>query len=235
MFAQHKAVVGDQVHVVSPEACTLPIFPSVPEVTQLIGRKEIAALWELLKLASFRASSSSSEEAVTTLSGLLQSQSSISINLCYLFNQSAYSVAVFTKDLTLGEVIAEICVTELEEISGETDGTPYYNSAGIGMGLLGLPQPVVQESSHPYTDDVTLTGIFLQIDNLVLLLKLILLFSHRTRRLARSRITPCRIRPPLLHRETTRSSHVVRRNGKSVGHSFRPRVGRLVARSASPR
>lgn len=57
-------------------------------------------------------------------------------------------------------MIAEICVTELEEISGENEGAPNYTCGGIGMGLLGLPQPVVQESSHPYTDDVTLTGIF---------------------------------------------------------------------------
>lgn len=76
MFAQPKAVVGDQIHttIISPEACAMPIFPAVPDTIQLIGRKEIAALWELLKLASFRASSNSSEEAVNSLSGLLQGQ-----------------------------------------------------------------------------------------------------------------------------------------------------------------
>lgn len=77
-------------------------------------------------------------------------------------------------------MIAEICVTELEEISGENDGTPNYFSGGIGMGLLGLPQPVVQESSHPYTDDVTLTGI---VDAVALArpsLELVLLFRQVT-------------------------------------------------------
>ena len=51
----------------------------------------------------------------------------------------------------------EFCVAELEEVSGESTGAHHFNAAGFGVGL-GFPQPIVQESSHPYTDDVTLTG-----------------------------------------------------------------------------
>lgn len=46
----------------------------------------------------------------------------------------------------VAEMLLEICVTELEDVSSD-----------IKSHQL-TPQPVVQESSHPYTDDVTLTG-----------------------------------------------------------------------------
>ncbi len=32
-----------------------------------------------------------------------------------------------------------------------------FNAAEVSVGL-GFPQPIIQESSHPYTDDDTLTG-----------------------------------------------------------------------------
>lgn len=44
------------------------------------------------------------------------------------------------------EMLLELCVTELEDVALNTHS----------MHLA--PQPVVQESSHPYTDDVTLSG-----------------------------------------------------------------------------
>ena len=53
-------------------------------------------------------------------------------------------------------LLTELCVAELEEVTGESNGIHQLNS-GLGLGL-GFPQPVVQESSHPYTDDITLTG-----------------------------------------------------------------------------
>jgi E3 ubiquitin-protein ligase HERC2 len=56
------------------------------------------------------------------------------------------------------ELLTEFCVAELEEVSGEGTGIHHFNAAGFGVGL-GFPQPIVQESSHPYTDDVTLTGL----------------------------------------------------------------------------
>lgn len=61
------------------------------------------------------------------------------------------------KDSTVREALTEFCVAELEEVSGESIGLHHFNAAGFGIGL-GFPQPIVQESSHPYTDDVTLTG-----------------------------------------------------------------------------
>lgn len=43
-------------------------------------------------------------------------------------------------------MLLELCVTELEDAASNTHS---YNTA---------PQPVVQETSHPYIDNVTLTG-----------------------------------------------------------------------------
>ena len=47
---------------------------------------------------------------------------------------------------TIAAMLTELCVTELEDASCDTEA------------LRSVPQPVVQESSHPYTDDVALTG-----------------------------------------------------------------------------
>ena len=47
----------------------------------------------------------------------------------------------------IGDMLTELCVTELEDAASDTET------------LKCTPQPVVQESSHPYTDDVTLTGV----------------------------------------------------------------------------
>ncbi len=46
-------------------------------------------------------------------------------------------------------MLLELCVTELEDVSADTERT---RAAG------GIPQPVMQESAHPYTDDTTLSG-----------------------------------------------------------------------------
>ena len=43
-------------------------------------------------------------------------------------------------------MILELCVTELEDVAADTESG--RNAA----------QPVVQESSHPYTDDTSLGG-----------------------------------------------------------------------------
>lgn len=65
--------------------------------------------------------------------------------------------AAAVKELSIRESLTEFCVAELEEVSGESTGVHHFNAAGFSVGL-GFPQPIVQESSHPYTDDVTLTG-----------------------------------------------------------------------------
>ena len=63
-------------------------------------------------------------------------------------------VGSVNKDSSICKLLAEQCVAELEEITGEGSGEP-LNITGLG---LGFPQPQVQESAHPYADDVTLTG-----------------------------------------------------------------------------
>lgn len=47
---------------------------------------------------------------------------------------------------TVGAMLLELCVTELEDTAS--------NTHSISL----TPHPVVQESSHPYIDDVTLRG-----------------------------------------------------------------------------
>ena len=44
------------------------------------------------------------------------------------------------------EMLIELCVAELEDVANDVTTT------------TNTSQPVVQESSHPYTDDVTLRG-----------------------------------------------------------------------------
>ncbi|XP_042217246.1 E3 ubiquitin-protein ligase HERC2-like isoform X2 [Homarus americanus] len=65
------------------------------------------------------------------------------------------AAAAITKVLTglarensvVAGMLTELCVTELEDAASDTEA------------MRSVPQPVVQESSHPYTDDVTLTGV----------------------------------------------------------------------------
>ncbi|VEN50261.1 unnamed protein product [Callosobruchus maculatus] len=47
---------------------------------------------------------------------------------------------------TIGAMLLEICVTELEDTANST------------QTMITTPHPIVQESSHPYVDDVTLRG-----------------------------------------------------------------------------
>lgn len=47
---------------------------------------------------------------------------------------------------SIGAMLLELCITELEDTASSTHS----------MSLT--PHPVVQESSHPYIDDVTLRG-----------------------------------------------------------------------------
>lgn len=47
---------------------------------------------------------------------------------------------------TIGAMLLELCITELED------------TASSSHSMSFTPHPVVQESSHPYIDDVTLRG-----------------------------------------------------------------------------
>lgn len=55
--------------------------------------------------------------------------------------------ALGSANLTIGAMLLELCVTELEDTTNSS------------QPLSSSPHPVVQESSHPYVDDVTLRGI----------------------------------------------------------------------------
>jgi len=44
-------------------------------------------------------------------------------------------------------MLLELCVTELEDVAADK------------QAVRSVAQPVIQESPHPYSDDITLTGI----------------------------------------------------------------------------
>lgn len=90
------------------------------------------------------------------------------------------------------ELLTEFCVAELEEVSGEGTGIHHFNAAGFGVGL-GFPQPIVQESSHPYTDDVTLTGLRLIFSLIGHLHTSICIYHFRSCGIAWSGIIACRV------------------------------------------
>lgn len=141
IFSQRATMNDDLLSQTGPAQSTSDETDGEGSVEQfdgikLIKHKETAALWELLKLFSSNCKHSSSE-ARTTLSNAL--------------------LAAAVKESSVRELLIEFCVAELEEVSGEGTGIHHFNAAGFGVGL-GFPQPIVQESSHPYTDDVTLTG-----------------------------------------------------------------------------
>lgn len=57
-------------------------------------------------------------------------------------------LAMGSANTTIGAMLLELCVTELEDTTNST------------QTMSSTPHPVVQESSHPYVDDVTLRGKF---------------------------------------------------------------------------
>lgn len=60
---------------------------------------------------------------------------------------SGVLLSISQTNAQVAEMLLELCVTELEDIA--TDTRPLQGSSAL---------PVVQESSHPYTDDVVLSG-----------------------------------------------------------------------------
>ena len=55
-------------------------------------------------------------------------------------------LALGTANVATKDMILELCVTELEDVATDTER------------LKSVPQPVVQESSHPYTHDAMQSG-----------------------------------------------------------------------------
>ena len=47
----------------------------------------------------------------------------------------------------MAETLLELCVTELEDVAADK------------QAVRGVAQPVVQESPHPYTDDMSVSGV----------------------------------------------------------------------------
>jgi len=59
---------------------------------------------------------------------------------------SAVLSALGATSTSIGDMLLELCVTELEDVATDTER------------IKSVPQPVTQESSHPYTDDAMQTG-----------------------------------------------------------------------------
>ncbi|CAH0559020.1 unnamed protein product [Brassicogethes aeneus] len=94
------------------------------EFTSLLNENDARLLVDLLKLAV--ADRIEDDQAKDILSSVL-----ITMGSC---------------NSSIGAMLLELCVTELEDTSNST------------QTLSSSPHPVVQESSHPYIDDITLRG-----------------------------------------------------------------------------
>ncbi|XP_056632300.1 E3 ubiquitin-protein ligase HERC2 isoform X1 [Diorhabda sublineata] len=94
------------------------------EFTSLLSENDARLLVDLLKLAV--TDRIEDEQAKDILSSVL--------------------ITMGSSNPTIGAMLLELCVTELEDTNNST------------QSLTTTPHPVVQESSHPYVDDVTLRG-----------------------------------------------------------------------------
>ena len=114
-----------EVSSVDPESLRLKQdkYLHVDEFTKLLCPDDARMLVDLLKLAvAGRCSDRSRESLSSVLSALGATNGSV------------------------GDMLLELCVTELEDVATDTER------------IKSVPQPVTQESSHPYTDDACQTG-----------------------------------------------------------------------------
>ena len=61
-------------------------------------------------------------------------------------NYLNFQSALAEKQSSVAEMLLEFCVTELEDVAADMET------------IRSLPSPVVQESSHPYSDNSSLNG-----------------------------------------------------------------------------
>ena len=95
----------------------------VDDYTKLLCADDARMLVDLLKLAVTGRCSDRSRESLSTVLSALGATNAL-----------------------VGDMLLELCVTELEDVATDTER------------LKSVPHPVTQESSHPYTDDAMLTG-----------------------------------------------------------------------------
>lgn len=113
------------------------------DFTSLLNESDARLLVDLLKLAvADRVENDQSEEI---LSSILISKS-VWFSLFATYFLYWQFTAMGSNNPSIGAMLLEICITELEDTSNST------------QSLTSAPRPVVQESSHPYVDDVTLKG-----------------------------------------------------------------------------
>ena len=93
------------------------------DYTKLLCADDARMLVDLLKLAVTGRCSDRSRESLSTVLSALGATNAL-----------------------VGDMLLELCVTELEDVATDTER------------LKSVPHPVTQESSHPYTDDAILTG-----------------------------------------------------------------------------
>ena len=67
-------------------------------------------------------------------------------DLCLLRLDHYIPLDMCSRCVVIASMVLECCVTELEDVAGDREA------------LRNAPQPVMQESPHPYTDNVTLSG-----------------------------------------------------------------------------
>ena len=101
--------------------CRFQVY--VDDYTKLLCADDARMLVDLLKLAVTGRCSDRSRESLSTVLSALGATNAL-----------------------VGDMLLELCVTELEDVATDTER------------LKSVPHPVTQESSHPYTDDAILTG-----------------------------------------------------------------------------
>ena len=122
----------------STAAAPIPARPgsgpaTVDEFTRLFGPDDIRLLVDLLKLAVAGRCSERAREAVAAL-------------LAGMVEGGPSEAGGRAGPGLTGEMLLELCVTELEDVAASSDGR------------AALPQPISQETPHPYTDDTALSG-----------------------------------------------------------------------------
>lgn len=120
------------------------------ELCSLLGPDDACMLVDILKIALSR-----NCESKETLAKILSCKSplfrakgiqSAAVHRSVVSFELRLIAALAASNAAVRALLVELCVTELEDVARDS------------FARRRAPQPVVQESSHPYIDDITLTG-----------------------------------------------------------------------------
>jgi E3 ubiquitin-protein ligase HERC2 len=120
--------------------------PAMESFTDIFSQEEACVLVDLLKLGVANRAGPKAKEAIASmLSGLLMSTARKSFYLNHALIVTSITEMAQSQQ-SVAEMLLELCVTELEDVAADLES------------VRSLPVPVVQESSHPYSDNSFLFG-----------------------------------------------------------------------------